>query len=393
MSDRTQEMPPTSVFAEPTIIGAANRNGPTRLEDIAARVGVSRSEVSRVLNNRQREGRSVGRAKQDEIRRVARELNYQPNRTAQNLARGKTDTVALIVHIDSSRELTPHYHEIVGALTYTLNEWGLNLLLVQSQSGGGAGSGEEGDRGGWGDPSEDDQTTCLERLARARTCDAVIITDIQVGDTRPDLLETLGLPFIIRGSAPRPGLPAVGMDNAAVGYKAMEFLRRLGHRRILFHNVGRDYLSGQRRWEGMDRAAREFGLEKTIRYEDAVYKEQDMYALALRLAAEPARERPTAVFAADELAAFGVLRGFAEAGLRVPEDVSVLTCLNARFMRRVNPHLSFLNVRQDEVAAEAGRTLARMLRVGGPPVAPRQTFLSPILEEHGSCAPPPPDVR
>src|SRR5690349_915812 len=59
--------------------------GAVRLEDIAARVGVSRSEVSRVLNNRLRAGRSVGRAKQEEIWRVAREMNYQPHRAAQNL--------------------------------------------------------------------------------------------------------------------------------------------------------------------------------------------------------------------------------------------------------------------------------------------------------------------
>jgi DNA-binding LacI/PurR family transcriptional regulator len=340
------------------------RPGAARLEDIAARVGVSRSEVSRVLNNRQREGRSVGRAKQEEIWRVARELNYQPHRTAQNLARGRTDTVGLVVRLDSTRELTPHYHEIVGALTYTLNEWGLNLLLVQCDV--------------------EDPAPCLEKLARARTCDAVILTDMQVDDPRPTLLEELGQSFIIRGSAPRPGLTAVGMDNFAVGYKAVEFLRRFGHRRILFHNIGRGFMAGKGRYEGFQSAAKEFGLLDDVRYEEEVYREEDMYNLTRRLMREP--NPPTAIFAADEMAAFGVFRGLADAGVRVPEDVSVLTCLNARFMRRVNPRMSVINVRQEEVASEAGRTLARMLR--GEPVEARQTFLTPILEEHGSCAPP-----
>ena len=338
--------------------------GAARLEDIAARVGVSRSEVSRVLNNRLRAGRSVGRAMQEEIWRVAREMNYQPHRAAQNLANGKTDTVALPVRLDASRQLYPHYHEIVGALTYTLNQHGLNLLLVQC---------------------DEDQRPCLEQLARARTCDAVILTDIHVGDTRPDLLDQMGLPYIIRGSAPRPGLAAVGMDNAAVGYKAIEFLRRLGHRRILFHNIGRALLAGQRRWEGMEQATHEFALGDTVTYEDNVYKEEEVYALTRRLMSEP--DAPTAIFAADEMAAFGVLRALADMGIRVPDDVSVLTCLNARFMRRVHSRLSVINVRQDEVAAEAGHLVARLLR--GETVEARQTFLSPILEEHGSCAPPP----
>ncbi len=337
--------------------------GAARLEDIATRVGVSRSEVSRVLNNRVREGRSVGRVKQEEIRRVAHELNYQPHRAAQNLARGKTDTVALLVRLDSTRELSPHYHEIVGALTYTLNEWGLNLLLVQC---------------------DEDTTPCLDRLAGGRSCDAVIITDMQIDDPRPAMLTRLGLPFVIRGSAPQPGMIAVGMDNVAVGYKAVEFLQRLGHRRILFHNIGRGYLAGQRRYEGHARAAAEFGLAETVLYEDEVYKEEDMYDLTRRLMTGP--NPPTAIFAADEMAAMGVFRALADCGLGVPDDVSVLTCLNARFMRRVNPRMSVINVRQDEVATEAGRTLARVLR--GDHVEARQTFLSPILEEHGSCAPP-----
>lgn len=194
------------------------------------------------------------------------------------------------------------------------------------------------------------------------------------------------MPFLIRGSAPRSGLVAVGMDNAAVGYKAVEFLRRLGHRRILFHNIGQSFMSGRRRYEGFCNAVEEFGLQETASYEDQVYKEEDMYSLTRRLLTK--KDAPTAIFAADEMAAFGVLRGIADTGLRVPDDVSVLTCLNARFMRRVNPRLSVINVRQDEVAAEAGRTLARLLK-GDVSVERRQTFLSPILEEHGSCAPPP----
>jgi DNA-binding LacI/PurR family transcriptional regulator len=337
--------------------------GAVRLEDIAARVGVSRSEVSRVLNNRLRVGRSVGRAKQEEIWRVARELNYQPHRAAQNLARGKTDTVALIVQLDTTGDLSPHYHEIVGALTYTLNEWGFHLMLAQA--------GE-------------DQTQVLTRLAGSRLCDAVIITDMQVDDTRPTLLEELDMPFLIRGSAPRPGLTAVGMDNQAVGRLAIETLYRYGHRRILFHNIGRGFLSGQRRYEGFWQMCEEYGIGDTVRYEDILYGEAGLYEVTRDAMLGP--NPPTAIFAADEIAASGVLRALADLGKRVPEDVSVLTCRNARFMRRLYPRLSVINVRQNEVAAEAGRTLVRILK--GEEVEPRQYFLSPELEENGSVAPP-----
>lgn len=335
------------------------RQTPARLEDIAARVGISRSEVSRVLNGRLREGRSVGRAKQEEIWRVARELNYQPNRSARSLARGRTDAVGLLLQIPPSRELPPHYQEIVGALTYTLHARGFNLLLVQS---------------------DDNPVAALERLVRARACDGIVLTDMEVQDPRPGLLEQLGQAFVIRGSAPRDGLLAVGTDNVAVGRMAVEAFAARGHRRILFHNIGRHLLAGERRRQGFRQGVAAQGLEATARYVDDIWLEEDLYALTLRVLAEP--DPPTAFFAADETAACGVLRALAESGRAPGRDLGVLTCLNARFMRRVLPGLSVLNVRQHEVASAAGEALAQRLR--GEAVEARQTFLAPVLEDHGS---------
>ena len=351
-----------------------------RLEDIAARVGVSRSEVSRVLNGQVRAGKSVGAATRDRILEAAREMNYSPNRAAQSLVRGRTDTAALMIVIDRQAkaspffedrdapdELSPHYHEMIGSLTYTLNEYGIHLMLAQC---GGR---------------DVNPVAAMEQLARSRACDGLIITDMFVDDPRPQILKETGLPFIIRGSAPEPGSVAVGMDNVAVGYEAVRYLYSLGHRRILFYNIRRDLMVGQRRFEGMCLARAEFGLEATLEYHDDVHHENGVYMSLRQRLQEP--NVPTAIFTEDEISALGAERAVAEAGLRVPQDVSVMTCLNARFMRLVAPHMTVLNVRLNEAAAEAGHLLARMLR--GEPVEPRQTFLSPILEEHGSTGPPP----
>ena len=78
--------------------------GTVRLEDIAAKIGVSRSEVSRVINGRIREGKGVGPAMRQRILDVAHEMNYRPHRAAQSLARGRTDTVALMMVIEKEAE-------------------------------------------------------------------------------------------------------------------------------------------------------------------------------------------------------------------------------------------------------------------------------------------------
>jgi DNA-binding LacI/PurR family transcriptional regulator len=337
--------------------------GPARLEDIAQRVGISRSEVSRVLNGRVRAGRSVGKAKQEEIRRVARELNYQPHQGARNLARGRTDVIALPVEIPPDEPLPPHYQEIIGALTLIFHEHGFRLLLAQAS-----------------DTSE----AALTKLAQTRTCDGILLTDMRVGDPRPKLLEELHFPFVIRGSAPYPGAPATGIDNRAVGRLGVETLARLGHRRILCQHIGEGYIAGYWRQRGAREAADALGIAATVRHDDSLSGEEGGYALARAALTGP--EPPTALFAADELVGFGMLRALAELGLRVPEDISILSCLNARILRRVHPNLSVLNLRLEVAAREAGLRLARLLR--GDSIPGDQVFIQPFVEDRGSLAPP-----
>jgi len=336
---------------------------PARLEDIARTVGVSRSEVSRVLNDRVRAGRGVGKAKQEEIRRVARELGYQPNRAARMLARGRTDMIGLPIRVAPDRELAAHYHEIVGALTRTLGALGLHLTLVD-----------------W----EDDPLGPLERIAQARAVDGILLTDITVDDARPALLESLGMPYAIRGTSPWPGAPAVGADNVAVGRMAVEHLVAHGHRRILFHNVGRALMAGEGRHAGYEAAVASAGLGGEARYEDTVFKEEDVHAFALRTLSTP--DRPTAIHAADEIGAFAFLRAAHDLGLRVPEDLSLCTCLNARIMRRLLPGIDAINIRQDEVATAAGSLLATV--IDGNTASPGQQFLTPRIEPRGSVVAP-----
>ena len=347
-----------------------------KLEDVAARVGISRSEVSRVLNGRVRAGRGVGEETRRRILEAAHEMNYRPHRAAQNLARGRTDTAALMMMVIAppgenpaapDYDLPPHYQAIIAALAYTFNLYGINLLLTQCGS------------------STESAVEAMDRIARSRLCDGMILTDMQVSDPRLPVLAATGLPYVVRGSSPLDGAVAVGADNFRVSYEAVQYLAGLGHRKILFYNLGRDLMAGQRRYEGFCQAVTDFGLSATVSYCDTAHCEDGTYQdLTERLAAG---ETMTAVFAEDEISALSAIRALEEFGLTVPGDVSVMTCLNARFMRKVAPHLTVMNVRQEEVASEAAHLLSRILR--GDEVPPQQVFLAPILEERGSTAPPP----
>jgi LacI family transcriptional regulator len=153
----------------------------------------------------------------------------------------------------------------------------------------------------------------------------------------------------------------------------------------MFYNIRRELLVGQRRFEGMALAGRELGLTQTLEYRDDIHHEIGMYNSVLQRFQEP--NLPTAIFAEDEISALGAERALTSLGLRIPRDVSLMTCRNARFMSLVIPHITVLNVRLDESAAHCGRLLAQMLR--SEPVEKKQTLLAPMLEEKGSTGPPP----
>ena len=338
--------------------------GAARLEDIAARVGVSRSEVSRVINGRVREGKGVGAAMRQRILDAAQEMNYRPHRAAQALARGRTDTVALMMVITKHEqegsgpavhdELSPHYHEIIGALTYTLQRYGINLLLAQC--------------------GEADPLGAMEQIARSRSCDGMVITDLRVADPRIALLQDAGLPFVVRGSSDAAGVVAVGADNFQIGYRAVAHLHELGHRHILCFNIRQDLMSGRGRYAGMCAACDELGLHAEYR-DDTRTRQGADDAMRERLALP---DFPTAVFTVDEIAAQAAMGALEEAGLSVPADVSVITCLNARFMHQIAPHLTVLDFASGTGwAAEAGHLLAAMLR--GDTVEPGQRLIAPEL--------------
>jgi DNA-binding LacI/PurR family transcriptional regulator len=330
-------------------------------QDIAERVGVSRSEVSRVLSGQLRQGRSIAPEKQEAILQAAREMNYQVNALAKNLATGKTNTVALVIRMDRGEPLAPHYQEIIGAMTLTLAEYDLRLLLVQTER----------------DLIEHSMSV-LEKLVRSGSCDGVILTDVKVLDERIALLDQLNFPYVIRGTTTDSTRYAVGMNNKTIGRLAIQTFAEHGHRHVLFHNVEAFLRAGADRGAGATAEAKVWGVE--MEFEDSIYKEGDIYRFVLARFSAP--NPPTALYLADELAAFGALRALADLGLRVPEDVSVMTSLNSRMLRRISPTLSFINVRQDEVAAQAAHLLARLL--SGEAVPPGQHFLEPVVEMHGS---------
>ena len=343
-----------------------------KLADIAERVGVNRSEVSRVLSGVRRQGRTVSPATREHILEVARDLKYYPDKNAQSLAKGCTNTIGLMMSMTGDRPLTDslaeHNHEIIGALAYTLHEYGIHLLLAQCAP---KHSGERA-------------VDNMVHIMRSQLCDGMVLSDITVDDERPAALEEIGLPFVVIGSPHGIGLPAVDVDNVRVGYEGVSYLYGLGHRHIAVYNIGRNLISGQNRFHGITQAGEELGMGRRLEYRDDAHSQMDVYTAVTQRLNEPSF--PTAIFTEDETSAFGAERALRDAGLSVPKDVSIITCMNSRLMRLIAPRLTTINLRHEEVASAAARLLAGQLR--GVQIEKRSKLFPPVLEPARTTGPP-----
>ncbi|MEU3556067.1 LacI family DNA-binding transcriptional regulator [Streptomyces fragilis] len=307
---------------------------PPTIKTVAARAGVGRTTVSRVLNGSE----LVSADARERVLRAIKELNYVPNSVARGLVTSRTEAVALVIPESESRlGSEPFFAALIrgvsGALTETRTQ--LQLVLVRDQL------------------ERDQLTTSIV----TRRVDGVLLVSVRAQERVAAMLEEMGLPTVLagrRGEDER--LSYVTSDNIGGATAAVEHLVRGGRERVatitgdLDMDVGRSRLAGWRRaHELAGREADESLVEPGDFSEEGGRR-------AMRSLLERAPELD-AVFAASDLMAVGALAELRAHGRRVPEDVAVVGFEDSVLARHTNPPLS--TVRQP--VEEVGRTMARIL--------------------------------
>ncbi|MER5199201.1 LacI family DNA-binding transcriptional regulator [Streptomyces sp. NPDC002755] len=331
--------------------GARSRSGgrPT-LEEVAARAGVGRGTVSRVINGSPR----VSDATRAAVEAAVAELGYVPNTAARALAANRTDAIALVVPEPETRFFAePYFSDMLRGVGAELSDTEMQLLLIF------AGSDRERRR--------------LAQYLAAHRVDGVLLVSVHADDPLPDLLAQLEIPAVISG--PRSAaetLPSVDSDNYGGARSAVDHLLSRGRTRIA-HITGRtDVYGAQRRVDGYRDALRDAGYpadEGLIAPGDFT-EEGGHRAMGELLARNPTLD---AVFAGSDVMAAGARRALREAGLRLPEDVAMVGYDDSAIARHMDPPLT--SVRQP--IEEMGR---RMLDLLLTEIADRRPAVSRGLE-------------
>lgn len=329
------------------------------IRDVAEAAGVSIATVSAVLNASAR----VSPAREARVRRAVADLGYAPQRSARSLRQGKTMMLSLIV----TDIANPFYGAIAGIIEAEADKRGYALLL--SNTG-------------------DDEAKESRYLGHARghNVDGLILAITGPQDRyTADWRQNIGVPTIlIDRDLPALDLECVSTDNRLAGELAGRHLVALGHRRI-GAVLGPDHLSpAAGRSEGFFAALTDGDADRDpALFRRADFHTPDAYVKCQALLAMP--NRPTAIFVANNLMAIGAMRAVSEAGLRVPDDLSVVGIDDFEWSTAFYPRLTTVSQPLEAIGRRAVERLMNLLD-GNPPISPRKDLLRPELIVRDSCA-------
>jgi len=309
------------------------------IHDVAKRAGVGIATVSRTLHNSARL-RPETAAK---VRQAIEELGYRPNTYAQSLASGRSHMLGLVVSDISN----PFFPALVKSFEEAALAAGYDVFVASTNY----------------DPAR--TALCVERMIE-RKLDGVAIMTSEIDRSLTDSFARRKVPLVFLDV----GKPGRGVSNVKIDYaqgiaEAVRHVRELGHRRIAFISGPVNLRSAWERREAFLERLNEpsDGPPDELMIEEGNHKVDGGLQAMLRLLAR--HPHPTAVLASNDLTAIGALRGIRQAGLRVPEDISVVGFDDIQMAEFTEPPLTTVRLQQSEVASLACSALLQSIRTPG----------------------------
>ncbi|MEV4947343.1 LacI family DNA-binding transcriptional regulator [Streptomyces sp. NPDC053755] len=304
------------------------------IKTVAARAGVGRTTVSRVVNGSD----LVSPEARERVLAAIKELNYVPNSVARGLVTSRTDSVALVIPESESRlGSEPFFAALIRGVSAALADTRTQLQLTLVR-----------------DRSERDQ---MLASVTTRRVDGVLLVSVHADDPLPGMLEEMGLPTVLAG---RRGegeeLSYVDSDNAGGAAAAVRHLLDTGRRRIATITGTLDMDVGRSRLAGWRDAHRRAGVRADESLVESGHFTEEGGRRAMRSLLERAPDLD-AVFAASDLMAVGALAELRVQERQVPRDVAIVGFEDSILARHAHPPLT--TVRQP--VEEVGRTMARIL--------------------------------
>ncbi|GAX89507.1 LacI family DNA-binding transcriptional regulator [Effusibacillus lacus] len=306
----------------------------TTIHDVAKRANVSISTVSRVLNN----SPLVTAEKRERVLEAIRELGYQPNALARGLIHRRTQTIGVLIPDVSNF----FFAEVFRGMEDVAHARGWNVMICNTD----------------GDPRR--MLKYIEVL-REKRVDGVIFTSEPVSEDYYRALLKLEVPVVLAATTSGYDFPSIKVNDEQASFEAANYLIEQGHRNLgMIAGSSHDPIAGVPRVAGFRRALQEAGIadiDRRIVHGDYRF-ESGKQATEELLGRFP---EMTAIFAASDEMALGIISYAYERGIRVPEELSVVGFDNVKIAQMSNPPLTTVAQPLYQIGEKAADCLLDMI--------------------------------
>ncbi|MEK3722052.1 catabolite control protein A [Paenibacillus sp. FSL H8-0034] len=303
--------------------------------DVAREAGVSMATVSRVVNNNP----NVKPQTRKKVFEAIERLGYRPNAVARGLASKKTTTVGVVIP-DISNTI---FSELARGIEDIANMYHYNIILCNA------------------DKKKEKEIRVINTLLEKQV-DGLLFMGGAVTDEHLQAFKTSSVPIVLCATKDdNNAFASVDIDHEQAAFDAVNLLIQNGHRNIaMISGTLQDPANGFARYQGYKRALE--AADIPLR-EDYVRIGNYRYESGLEVAKHflELSERPTAIFAATDEMAIGAMHTLLDSGLRVPEDVSVISVDNIRMASMVRPQLTTVAMPMYDIGAVSMRLLTKLM--------------------------------
>jgi DNA-binding LacI/PurR family transcriptional regulator len=305
------------------------------IKDVAKKAGVSPSTVSRVIADHPRISAKTTR----KVREVMDELGYHPNMMAKSLVSKTTKTVGVILPRPAEELLLNFFfYEFMRGVMAQLTRAGYDLLMA-------------------GGNNEREELETVMRLVRGGRIDGLLLLYSRSADPVIAFLRKENVPFVLIGrSLDYDNVMSVDNDNVQAAYDATKHLIAQGQRRIGFVSGPAHLAMTQDRLAGYTKALAEAGLPfKQGWVVEGEFLLESGYRAMASIMSQP--EPPSALVVIDDFVAFGVLKGLAELGYRIPQDVAIISFNNIALSELTMPPITSVDIGTYQLGYTASQML------------------------------------
>jgi LacI family transcriptional regulator len=309
------------------------------IKDVARKANVSIATVSRVLNN---QGGYSPKTK-EKVLAAIKELGYQPNALARGLINKRTKTIGILFPEVSNMFASKILHGVENVV----NEQGSSVIVCNTASNG-------------------EKTMKYLQVLHEKRIDGVIFVSEVITDEYYKMLESMNIPIVlISTESYRYSLPYVKVNDRHAAYTATEYLIQKGHRKIgMISGNKNDMIAGQPRIDGYKEALLHNGIDIKENYIVSCkgFGFKDGFYILPRLL----HQAPdiTAIFAASDEMAMGVISAAYKLGIKIPDDISIIGYDNLPLAEMAIPPLTTVAQPLEEMGEMAASMLFEMMDTG-----------------------------